>query len=314
MKILVTGANGFIGSALIDYYSNMPEIEVVGLVRKLERDSSNNVEFRRWDIGLPAKKLPNLSDIDVIIHTAGRAHIMNDSSNDPLKEFRKVNTHGTLHLATLAAANGVSRFIFLSSIKASGENTKVGIPFSRNNLGKPIDAYGLSKYEAEVGLMKISQASGLEITIVRPPMVYGTGVKGNFNTLVKILSMRVPLPLGSIVDNRRSMVGIDNLVSMLGVCVKHPNAANKLFFVSDNNDLSTISLLTLLGSALEVPAITFRFPVVALCLIAKLFGAKLITQRIIGNLQVDISATLNELQWVPPYTVEENFQKIKKIK
>ena len=312
MKILVTGANGFIGSALIKYFSNMPEIKVVGMVRRLDHVSSDNIEFRVWDMCCPNKTHLDLSDIDVIIHTAGRTHKRNSSSDVFLREFRRVNTDATLDLAKLAAASKVKRFVFLSSIKASVGNSNVRMPFSKKNMGKLTDENGISKYKAEIGLMKISNASGLEVTIVRPPIVYGPGVKGNFNTLIKILSMRFPLPLGSVTNNRRSMIGIDNLMSFLGVCVNHPNAANNLFFVSDNNDLSTFQLLTLLGKALNKPALLIKFPVPFLVLIAKLIGAKHIAKRITGSLRVDISMTLKELNWTPPFSVEKSLQKLKR--
>lgn len=313
MKILVTGATGFIGSALIRHITHVRGFSVVGLVRSIKDINNNDAcEFRLGQIGSSNTKNINLSDIDVIIHTAGRAHIMNDSSAHPVEKFRRVNTYGTLDLARLAAEAGVKRFIFLSSIKVNGQSTELEMPFSINSSEAPCDAYGLSKYEAEIGLRKISYKTGLEVTVIRPPLVYGPGVKGNFGTLIKILSFRVPLPLASLKNNRRSIVGLDNLLSMIMVCVQHPKAANNTFLISDKTDLSTYSLLRLLGASIGKPAILFRFPVSILTLISKLLRMEAKVQRITGTLQVDISHTCAELDWEPPFTVAQGLERLNK--
>ena len=312
MKILVTGATGFIGSALIEYLTNFPDFSVVGMVRSVKDIScSSGVEFRLGEIGSENKSTMNLSDIDVIIHTAGRAHVMNDNSANPIDEFRRVNTYGTLDLARLAGDSGVKRFIFLSSIKVNGESTYIGSPFSIDSIEDPRDAYGVSKYEAEIGLRKMSLETALDVTIIRPPLVYGPGVKGNFSTLIKLLSLRIPLPLASVTNNRRSIVGIDNLLSMIAICVRHPKAANQTFLISDKDDLSTSNLLRLLGASIGKPAVLFEFPVVILNLIAKLFFVKAKAQRIMGTLQVDISHTCSHLDWEPPFSVEQGMKKLK---
>lgn len=312
MKIMVTGATGFIGSALIEYLSNIPDLSVVGMVRSIADISiETTVEFRLGEIGSSNKIDINLSDIDVIIHTAGRAHIMKDSSANPIEEFRRVNTSGTLDLARFAADSGVKRFVFLSSIKVNGESTDLGVPFSINSKVNPRDPYGVSKYEAEIGLQDISRETGLEVTIIRPPLVYGPGVKGNFNTLINVLSRRTPLPFASVKDNRRSMVGLDNLLSMIAICVRHPKAANQTFLISDKADLSTYSLLRLLGTSIDKPAVLFKIPVVILDLMAKVFGMEAKAQRIIGTLQVDISHTCSQLDWEPPFSVEYGLKKLR---
>ncbi len=313
MKVLVTGATGFIGSALIKYLTNFPDFSVVGMVRSINDIScSSSAEFRLGEIGSVNKSTMNLSDIDVIIHTAGRAHVMNDNSANPIDEFRRVNTYGTLDLARLAGASGVKRFIFLSSIKVNGESTYLDSPFSIDSMEDPQDAYGVSKHEAEIGLRKISLQTELEVTIIRPPLVYGPGVKGNFNTLIKLLSLGTPLPLASVTNNSRSMVGIDNLLSMIAACVRHPKAANQTFLISDKDDLSTSNLLRLLGASIGRPAVLFKCPVVILNLIAKLFFLKAKAQRILGTLQVDISHTCIHLDWEPPLSVEQGMKKLKK--
>ena len=311
MKILVTGASGFIGSALIEYLSNIRGVSVVGMVRSLPETTYHSlVEYRVGKIGWPEKLSINLSDIDVVVHAAGRAHIMKDSAANPIEEFRRVNTQGTIELAKIAADAGVKRFIFLSSIKVNGDSTNAGFPFSKVSTEDPRDAYGISKYEAELGLRKISLATGLEVTIIRPSLVYGSGVKGNFSALIKILSLRLPLPLGLVNSNLRSMVSLDNLINLIDLCVRHPKAANQTFLVSDNSDVSTCSLLRLLGSSIGKPAILINFPRASLILVSKLFGMEARAQRILGTLQVDISHTCIELGWEPPYTVEDSLNKL----
>jgi nucleoside-diphosphate-sugar epimerase len=311
MKILVTGANGFIGSALIDLLVRHSHLDVVGMVRaKNTRFDNPSIEYRLAEIDSSKGIDVDLSDIDIIVHTAGRAHIMDERSQNPLEEFRRVNTFGTLDLARLAADSGVKRFIFLSSIKVNGESTILGAPYSSNSIEKPQDAYGTSKYEAEMGLRKISCESGLEIVVIRPPLVYGSGVKGNFNTLVKVLSLRVPLPLASIKNNRRSMVGIDNLISLIVTCIHHRNAKNKTFLVSDNEDVSTSDLLRKVGKSIDKPAVLFRFPVVLLTLMAKVCGMETTAQRVLGTLQVDISETCKALDWVPPFSIDYGLKKL----
>ena len=315
MKILVTGANGFIGSALIKYLNNFPNFLVIGMVRSIKDTSlSNSIEFRLGEIGSDDKSIVNMSDIDVVIHTAGRAHIMNDNSTNPIEEFRSINTYGTIDLARSAEMSGVKRFIFLSSIKVNGESTNINAPFSIDSIENPQDAYSISKYEAEIGLRKMARETELEVTIIRLPLVYGLGVKGNFSTLIKLLSLGIPLPFALVSNNRRSMVGIDNLTNMIAVCVWHPKAANQTFLISDKDDLSTFHLLRLLGSSIDKPAVLFKFPVAILNLLAKLFFLKAKAERIMGTLQVNISHTCNHLDWEPPFSVEQGMKKLKKKK
>lgn len=313
MKILITGATGFIGSALMEYFSKAQNICVIGMVRTMNNVSTDtNVEFRLGEVGSSDKLDIYLNDIDVIIHTAGRAHVMNNNLVNSIDKFRQINTFGTLELASLAAEAGVKRFIFLSTIKVNGEATDLASPFSIDNIEKPQDPYGISKYEAEIGLREISKETDMEITTIRLPLVYGMGVKGNFNDLISTLSLRIPLPLASITNNRRSMVGLDNLLSLISKCVTNPKAANQTFFVSDNNDMSTYHLLKLLGCSIGKPAILFKFPISILILISKIFNIENRIQRLIGTLQVDISHTCHRLDWDPPFSVEQGFKRLKK--
>ena len=310
MKVLVTGANGFIGSALINFLSVAKNIQVVGVLRP----SASVVGLSNVD--LIRSELAHLSDvdlrnIDVIIHTAGRAHIMSDDALCPIDEFRKINTDVTLNLAKLAANAGVKRFIFLSSIKVNGGSTLLGSPFSAFSPVNPQDPYAISKNEAEYGLREISTQTGLEITIIRPPLVYGPGVKGNFEILIKLIYAKVPLPLAAIKFNRRSMVGVDNLVSLLESCIFHPNAANETFLVSDDFDVSTHKLLTLLGNAIDKSVFMLWVPVSLLNVVAKLFGKSKQLDRLADSLQVDMSHTCSRLNWKPPYTMNEGFKKMK---
>jgi nucleoside-diphosphate-sugar epimerase len=314
MKILVTGATGFIGSALIRHLISIDGHEVVGMVRSKENmfNDQEKVEFREGEIGSLSEFNMDLHDIDLIIHTAGRAHIMRDHSANSIEEFRSVNTLGTLKLARLAAKAGVKRFIFLSSIKVNGNSTEQGIPFTIDSIENPEDAYGISKHEAEMGLRKLSCDTDLETTIIRLPLVYGPEVKGNFNSLVKLLSSSIPLPLASLKNNRRSMVGLDNLLSLISLCLIHPNAVNKTFLVSDNNDLSTSELLEVLGNAIGKPANLFEFPEPILVALAKLFLMNSKIQRITGTLQVDISFTCSQLDWHPPFSVKYCLRNLRK--
>ncbi|MCW8995623.1 MAG: SDR family oxidoreductase, partial [Psychromonas sp.] len=246
---------------------------------------------------------------DILIHCAARVHIMNDSSSNPLQAFREVNTYGTLNLAQQAADAGVKRFIFISSIKVNGESTKLGFPFKPDDHFVPTDPYALSKYEAEVGLRKIAAATGMEVVIIRPPLVYGPGVKANFASMMKWASKGLPLPLGGIKDNKRSLVSVNNLVDLIITCIDHPNAANQTFLVSDDDDLSTSQLLTNMATALGAANRLLSIPSSWLTLAAKLIGKPAISQRLCGSLQVDISKTKELLNWQPPYSTAECMEK-----
>jgi len=321
MKILVTGARGFIGSALIESLVNVVGFTVVGMVRLIE-DSyiSTAVEFRLGDVGSLNKADVDFSDIDVIIHTAGRAHIMNDSSSNPLEEFRRVNTAGTLDLARLAVDSGVKRFVFLSSIKVNGAVTKAGHSFTPDDVYVPDDPYGLSKYEAEQGLLALAKETGLEVVVIRPPLVYGPGVKANFSSMMKWMGKPVPLPFGAI-HNQRSLVALDNLVSFISLCAdqeKSPQAANQVFLISDGEDVSTTKLLRKIGQALDlqspfgVQALLVPIPVSLMTFFAKLLGKGDLANRLFASLQVDSSKSYDLLGWNPVITMDEQLAKMVK--
>lgn len=249
-----------------------------------------------------------LEEISTVVHCAARVHVMTDTAADPLTEFRRVNVQGTLNLARQAAAFGVQRFVFISSIKVNGEATKLDQPFTADDEPAPLDPYGISKMEAEQGLRKIAAETDMEVVIIRPPLVYGPGVKANFQAMMRWLARGIPLPLGAI-HNRRSLVALDNLVDLIVTCVDHPAAANQTFLVSDGEDLSTTQLLQRMGEALGKPARLIPVPSVLLKLGAALVGKPAVAQRLCGSLQVDISKTRQLLGWTPPLSVDEGLKR-----
>lgn len=251
------------------------------------------------DLGENADWSKALSGAGVVVHTAARVHQMRDSAADPLAEFRAVNTLGTLTLARQAAAAGVKRFLFVSSIKVNGEETAPGAPFTALDRPNPRDAYGVSKAEAEAGLRAIGSETGMEIVVVRPVLVYGPGVRANFQTMMRWVARGVPLPFGAI-HNLRSLVARDNLVDLLGTCVFHAAAANRTFLVSDGEDLSTPELIRRLSAAMGKRARLIPVPVAALTAAAKLAGKGDVVHRLVSSLQVDIAPTRETLGWTPP--------------
>jgi len=246
---------------------------------------------------------PALDGVGAVVHLAARVHVMPDRAHDPLAEFRNVNVYGTLNLARQAAAAGVRRFVYLSSIKVNGE---IGA-FTESAVGKPDDSYGISKHEAEVGLRSIAGEGGLETVIIRSPLVYGPGVQANFGALMRAVARGIPLPLGAI-RNRRSLVALDNLVDFILVCIEHPAAANETFLVSDGEDLSTTDLIRRIARAMGRPARLIPVPAAVLLAGATLLGKRDVTQRLLGSLQVDISKARQVLGWKPPVSVDEGLR------
>jgi UDP-glucose 4-epimerase len=233
---------------------------------------------------------------------------MSDTATDPLEEFRRVNVQGTLNLARQAAAVGVRRFVFVSSIKVNGESTQLGFPFTADDAPAPLDAYGVSKMEAEQGLRELAAQTGMEVVIIRPPLVYGPGVKANFAAMMRWLRRGVPLPLGAI-HNQRSLVALDNLVDLIVTCLTHPAAANQTFLVSDGEDVSTTELLRRMGKAMGHPARLLPVPTGLLKLAATIVGRRDMAQRLCGSLQVDIEKTRRLLDWTPPLSLDQGLRK-----
>jgi nucleoside-diphosphate-sugar epimerase len=254
------------------------------------------------------KWLSLLQDVDSVIHLAARVHVIRDSSSDPLAEFRSVNTEGTLNLARQAGEVGVRRFIFLSTIGVNGNSTLQGKVFAPTDTPSPYDPYSSSKYQAEIGLHSIAQSTGMEVVIIRPPLVYGANAPGNFGKLTRLVAKGLPFPLGSI-NNLRSFVGIDNLVDFIITCLEHPAAANETFLVSDGEDLSTPDLIRRMARAMNHPARLLPVPVWALQAGASLLGKGDAVQRLCGNLQVDISKARELLGWNPPFSADEGLKR-----
>jgi nucleoside-diphosphate-sugar epimerase len=302
--ILVTGANGFLGSALIRRLERDGR-PVVGSVRK----SSDDKYIAVGDIGPNVDWCGALDGVDCVIHCAARVHVMNDTSADPLLMFREVNTGGTLNLAMQAAKKGVQRFIYLSSLKVNGELTGAGQYFSAEDVPAPTDPYAVSKLEAENGLRRLADQSGMDLVIVRPPLVYGPGVKANFATMIRWLSYGIPLPFGAVDTNRRSLIAVDNLVDLLVVCIDHPRAPGEVFLASDGEDVSTASLLRQLSYALGKPSRLWCISPNILSAVAKLLGREDFSRRLLGNLQVNMAKTYNVRGWYPPIDLAEGLRR-----
>ena len=306
MKILVTGANGFVGTSLSHslLQQGYELIKAVGAANQ-QYSASSYVEIGFIDAETDWQAA--LQGAEVVVHLAARVHVMQDKSINPLAEFRKVNVDGTLNLARQAAAAGIKRFIFISSVKVNGEISVLSKPFTTEDIANPQDAYGLSKYEAEQGLILIANKTGMELVIIRPPLVYGLGVKANFATMFQAVKLGIPLPFGAI-RNRRSFVYVENLVSLILRCIIHPAANNQIFFVSDGHDLSTTELLQASAIAMGVKARLLPIPQKLLEVCATLAHKKDWAQRLCGNLQVDILKTCELLDWQPPFTVAEGLK------
>lgn len=299
MNILLTGSTGFVGLAMAK--------KLVGhSVRHLSRNvsSQNEPHCYQKDISGEEDFYDCLNGIDIVIHAAARVHLMSDKSVDPLFQFMSVNCHGTLKLARQAADAGVKRFIFISSIKVNGEETALDRPFKFDDVRRPNDFYSVSKAEAEIELLKISEATDLEVVIIRPPLVYGPQSKGNLSSLIKIIKFNIPLPFASI-NNSRSLVGIDNLIDLILTCLDHPNATNQIFLVSDDDNISTCDLIRQLSAVFDKHVYLFSFPISLLTLISVISRRKGLMTRLCGNLEVDISHTKECLNWQPPLTFRQ---------
>ena len=308
MKLLVTGASGFVGSALSRSLDVQRNRVVAGVRERSLKLSSGIMQVPVGDLLPDTNWSDALLGVDVVAHLAARVHIMQDVAADPLAEFRRVNAYGTLNLARQAASAGVRRFVFVSSVKVNGESTLLGHPFSADDEPDPQDPYGNSKHEAEVGLRKLALSTGMEVVIIRPPLVYGPGVKANFASMMAWLLRGIPLPLGAV-HNKRSFVALDNLVDLIVTCLEHPAAANQTVLVSDGEDLSTTELLQRIGCALGKPARLVPVPVGVMVVAANLLGKGDVAQRLFGSLQVDSSKARDLLGWTPVVSVDEALRK-----
>lgn len=310
MKVMVTGASGFIGVALLKGLANENRYDLVAALRHKEKCLPLGVDIVQvGDLASNIDWSMALEGVDVIVHAAARVHIMRDTVRDPLAEFRRINVDATLDFAHQAADAGVKRFIFLSSVKVNGEETLPGHSYTEESHPAPKDPYSISKYEAEQGLKTQALESGLEIVIIRLPLVYGPGVKGNFKSMMHLASKGIPLPFGAI-NNQRSLVAIDNLVDFIITCIDSSAAANQTFLVADGEDISTTELLRHFSSAKGKPTRLIPMPAGLVRLGVNLLGKKGISQRLFGSLQVDITKAREVLGWTPPVSVEEGLRRM----
>ena len=301
-RLLVTGANGFIGRSFCAE-ATQRGYSVVGAVRSTGHFPQDWPCVAVGAIDHHTDWHTALTSVDIVVHLAARVHVMNEAAGDPLAAFRQVNVAGTLNLARQAAASGVQRFIFISSVKVNGEESDPAHPFTAEDIPTPGDPYGVSKMEAEQGLRIIATQTGMAVIIIRPPLVYGPGVKANFQSMMQWLARGIPLPLGAIA-NRRSMVALSNLVDLIMLCCVHAAAANQTFMVSDGEDLSTTELLRRMARALGRRALLVPVPLHLIVLCAAIFGKRDTARRLCGFLQVDISKTQSLLGWLPPLSVD----------
>lgn len=305
MKALVTGASGFVGNATCARLVAQG-MDVIGTVRHPPTRPLLGVDYRIvGDLDANTDWRDALTGVDTIVHCAARVHVMQETAVDPLVAFRTANVAGTEQLARQAAAAGIRRFIFLSSVKVNGEGGLVA--YRETDLPVPKDVYGTSKHEAELGLREIKAETGMELVVVRPTLIYGPGVKANFQALMRALMRGIPLPLGAI-HNRRSLLALDNVVDLIVTCIKHPAAANETFLVSDGEDLSTTELIRRLARAIGRPARLIPMPTTVLMAGATLLGKREVAKRLCGTLQVDITKVREVLGWAPPVSVDEGLR------
>lgn len=299
-RVLITGANGFVGSRLCRVLQERGYI-IRAALRQVDPSINCNIRDRVavGNIGQGTNWKKALHSVDCVVHLAARVHVMQDSTIDPLAEYRKINMDATLNLARQAALNGVHRFIFISTIKVNGEQTLPGKPFTEKDVPAPSDPYSISKYEAEKKLQELADDTGMEMVIIRPVLIYGPGVKGNVVSMMKYILKGIPLPFGAI-HNQRSLVALDNLVDLICICVEHVAAANQVFLVSDGNDVSTTELFKRMAEALNVPSRLIPIPEKMLMLGASILGKQTLALRLLGSLQVDIAKAQELLGWSPP--------------
>jgi len=311
MKILLTGSTGFIGKALVTELKQQNFDMSIAVRQKTNLFSDEVKQFVVGDFGSNPDFSASLSGIDCVIHLAGRSHVIDKAKASVLDEFRKINTKLTLNLAKQAVTAKVTRFVFLSSILVNGNQSNK--PFLENDTPNPKESYAISKYEAEQGLLKLAKNSGLEVVIIRPPLVYGNNAPGNFGRLIQWASAKfiLPLPLGAV-NNSRSLIAIDNLVSFIITCALHPKSTNEIFLISDDENLSTTQLLKKIAKAFNKKALLLPAPVSWMVFVARLLGKEADAVRLFSSLVVDSSKARDLLDWHPVTTIDEQLCKITK--
>lgn len=305
--VLITGASGFVGQALTAHMLELGYHLVCPTRQPLNTQHANMQNPLIPGMDAQTDWTDHLHQAGAVIHCAARVHVMHETAGDPLSLFRALNVDASVNLAKQAAAAGVKHFIYLSSVKVNGERSTPGHPLSEEDIAATHDPYGMSKYEAERALLALAKKTSMAITIVRPPLIYGPGVKANFRSMMQAVKRRIPLPLASI-SNQRSLLYIGNLTHFLTHCLYHPQAKNAVFQVSDNEDLSTPALLRACAHALQVNPRLFAFPPGWLHLMARILGRRAIADRLCGSLQVDIGKARRQLGWEPPFTVAQGLQ------
>jgi nucleoside-diphosphate-sugar epimerase len=309
-KVLVTGGTGFVGLAVLRRLSDERGIALIAPVRRKEAALPVGVTpVFIEELSGKTDWLKSLHGVDIVVHCAARVHVMKEKAGHALELYNEVNEAGTVALARQSAVAGVKRFIFLSSIKVNGEKTALGHPFNAESEIAPADAYALSKSFAERALRLIAAQSGMEVVIIRPPLIYGPGVKANFKTMMRWIDCGMPLPFAGFDKNRRSLVAIENLIDLILKCLNHPAAANQTFLVSDGEDLSTENLVRKIGGALGKTTRLFYVPLTVCNLGAQVIKRRDMYQRLCDSLQVDIRKTEELLGWAPPISVDEALRK-----
>jgi nucleoside-diphosphate-sugar epimerase len=304
LQIFITGGSGFIGHAVCTALVEAGH-SVTCVARSSRRLPSGCQEVFVPSIGPETDWMDSLEGVEAVVHLAARAHVMREDAADPLDAFRQVNALGTLRLARAAAEAGVRRFVFLSSVKVNGDVTG-DRPFTETDPADPGDPYASSKLEAEQGLAEIAGEGGMEIVVLRPPLVYGPGVKGNFLSLLQLCDRGLPLPLGGIA-NRRSLLSLDNLVDAIGLCLTHPAAAGGTYLLRDGEDLGTAELIRRLSAALGRPPRLFAVPTTLLKTLGRCLGRRAEMERLLGSLVVDDGKIRRELGWSPPCSLDQGF-------
>jgi len=303
-NVLVTGATGFVGRHLCERLLR-DGYDVRKAVRRLHEGGR---EYLVGEINSRTDWIAVLAGVDTVYHLAARVHVGCEKSAEALEASREVNLHGTVRLARSCAAAGVSRFVFASTVKVNGEQTAME-PFSERDMPAPQDAYSIAKMEAESALKEISNETGLEVVIIRPPLVYGAGVGANFMRLVRLIDRRIPLPF-ALVDNRRSLVYVGNLVDAMICCGTHSLASGEIFMVSDGEDISTAELIRRIAAALGVRARLWPCPAYLLRIGAHLAGMSSEVERLLGSLAVDSSKIGRQLDWHPPYSMAQGLAEV----
>jgi len=304
MKVCITGANGFVGKSLAKLLEKH-KISLLLASRSIESESFG--QNLKLDFNNMENLHLSLTGCDVVVHLAARVHMMKNSLQHSSQEYLKINTQLTEKLIHQAILAGVKRFIFVSTVKVFGESSPVNQPFLEKDTCKPQDDYSVSKLKAEEILLETAKKSAIEVVIIRPPLIYGQGVKANFASLLKLIHHRVPLPFGAI-NNKRSLIYVENLTHFIMYCLSHPAAKNEVFSISDGSDVSTTSLIQEISRAINAPIWNVKFPERWLIFISRIFRKDKQIMRLCGNLQVDISKAKILLGWTPPFTLQQGLK------